>query len=130
MADTPSEFQVKVLSSICRGIDSMYKDGLLCDLKVSVGHVTFDCHSLVLAAVSGFFQALITSSWRESQNGHVTIEHEDVTAESFQMLLDILYKAKEVITKETAKDVLRMSIYLQVRATENNLLYTAKGTVY
>ena len=130
MADTLSEFQVKVLSSICRGIDSMYKDGLLCDLKVTVGHVTFDCHSLVLAAVSGFFQALVTSSWRESQNGHVTIEHEDVTAESFQMLLDILYKAEEVITKETAKDVLRMSIYLQVRATENNLLYTTKGTVY
>ena len=114
MASIPSAFQVKVLSNISQGIDSIYNDRLLCDLKVTVGHVTFDCHRLVMAAVSGFFQGLMSAPWQESQTGQVKIEHEDVTTESFQMLLDILYKNEEVITEETVKDVLRMSIFLQV----------------
>ncbi|KAK7116792.1 kelch-like protein 6 [Littorina saxatilis] len=122
MAEEPSGFQVKVMANICQGIDGIYNETLLCDLKVTVGHVTFECHRLVLAAVSGFFQALMSSSWAESRKGEVKIEHEDVTPESFQMLLDILYKTEEVITKETATDVLRMAIFLQVKFLEEHCL--------
>ena len=115
MAYTPSAFEVKVFSNVCRGIDSIYNDRQMCDLKVTVGRMTFDCHRLVMAAVSGFFQALMSSSWQESQTGQVKIEHDDVTSETFQILLDILYKAEEVINKTTVKDVLRMSVFLQVK---------------
>ena len=115
MDDDPSEFQVKVLASLSQGLHSIYSDRLLCDLKVTVGPQTFDCHRLVLAAVSGFFRSLVSSSWVESGTREVTIEHEDVTAESFQMLLDILYKTEDVISEATAKDVLRMASFLQVR---------------
>ena len=112
--DNPSGFQVKVLASLSQGLHNIYSDRLLCDLKVTVGPKTFDCHRLVLAAVSGFFQSLVSRSWAENRAGEVKIEHEDVTPESFQMLLDILYKTEDVINKATAKDVLRMAIFLQV----------------
>ena len=124
MADAPSAFQIKVLANLCQGIDSIYNDRLLCDLKVTVGQVTFDCHLLVMAAVSGFFQSLMSSPWQESHTGQVELKHDDVTAESFQMLLDILYKTKEVITMQTARDVLRMSVFLQVKASLTTVLIT------
>nr|KAG5700269.1 hypothetical protein BaRGS_022896 [Batillaria attramentaria] len=112
-------FQDKVFANLCQGIDHLYTDQQLCDLKVVVGEQTFECHRLVLAAVSQFFQALLTSSWRESSSGIVNIEHEDVPAESFSLLLDILYHGKDIITMETAKDILKMSIFLQVKFLED-----------
>ena len=114
MPYVPINFKLEVKNNLIRGIYSIFNDGLLCDLKVSVSGKTFACHRLILASASGYFRSLASSFWEESRTGEVKLEHEDVTAESFQMLLDILYKSENVIDMSTAKDVLRMASYLQV----------------
>lgn len=112
------KFKDRVFSNLCQGIDELYSDGQLCDLVVNVGDSQFSCHRLVMGAASGFFRSSLTSFWLESSSGVVSIDHEDVTKTSFHLLLDILYKGEDVVTKETVNDILRMSIFLQVKFLE------------
>ncbi|KAK7481075.1 hypothetical protein BaRGS_00027711 [Batillaria attramentaria] len=106
--------QQGIIAASCQGINNLYTNKHFCDLKVIISGKVFECHRLILAAVSEFFRSSLTVSWQESSSSTVEIDNEDVTAESFQILLDILYKGHNVISMETVEDLLRMSIYLCV----------------
>ncbi|KAK7462487.1 hypothetical protein BaRGS_00038456 [Batillaria attramentaria] len=110
-----SDFRVEhVLNKAFRqGIQLIYSDKELFDLTVVVSGKEFQCHRLILVAVSDFFRLMLTHPWQESASRVVHIDHEDVTEESFQLILNILY-LRENITIYTAMAVLKTAIFLQI----------------
>ncbi|PVD27355.1 hypothetical protein C0Q70_12511 [Pomacea canaliculata] len=57
---------------------------------------------------------------REGVSSVIGITHEDVSQQAFECLMDVLYRGTDVITKENAKDILRMSVYLQIKFLEDH----------
>lgn len=118
--EVDGELEIRMLRHLRIGLSHLCKEGELCDVTITVGEKTFVCHRLILSAVSRFFRSSLNSAWQESCSRVVVIEHEDVTAQSFQFLLDILYDAHDVITMDTVQDVLRMAIFLQISSLEEH----------
>lgn len=112
----------ETIVAIRRGIGEQLNDGDFCDLTVVVGQVEFSCHRVVLASVSSFFKTSLKPCWREASNRKVDITHEDVSPEAFGYLIDILYRGEDVVNEQTAKDILKLSIYLQIKFLEDYCL--------
>lgn len=105
-------------TNIYRGLGHQLLHGNFCDVTVLVGLREFSCHRVVLASVSELFNTSLKPCWLEASGRQVYITHEDVSPESFGYLLDILYRRKDVINNKTAKDIFRMSVYLQIKFLE------------
>ncbi|XP_059154387.1 kelch-like protein 6 [Physella acuta] len=82
------------------------------DFTVCVGDRTFQCHRYLLSACSGFFQALLRSDMKERTENEVTLK--DVSPDTFQLVLDVIYKAADVLTKENVIDVWHAACMLQI----------------
>ncbi|PVD27343.1 hypothetical protein C0Q70_12499 [Pomacea canaliculata] len=108
----------RAFTNICLGLGQQVDEEDFCDLIVVAGQKEFPCHRAVLASVSSFFKTSLMPCWKESSSGRVEITHEDVSPESFGFLMDIIYKGQNVVRNETAKDILKMSVYLQIRFLE------------
>lgn len=109
--------------SLHEGLNQLYTTSQLCDLTVNVSGTVFHCHRVVLAAVSGFFQCSLTAAWKETATRVIDIDHEDVSAESFGYLLQLLYNVgADVINVTTVWGILTLSLFLQIRALEENCL--------
>ncbi|KAK7481074.1 hypothetical protein BaRGS_00027710, partial [Batillaria attramentaria] len=108
--------QQRFFTTYCQGISLIR--GHFCDLKVIISGAVFECHRLLLASLSEFFRLALTGAWRESSSSTVEISHEDVTAESFQIFLDIVYEGHDVISIETVEGIFRMSVFLCVPPLE------------
>ncbi|XP_025101095.1 kelch-like protein 24 isoform X1 [Pomacea canaliculata] len=104
--------------NVCRGLGQQLDDEDFCDVTVTVGEKTFSCHRVVLASVSEYFKRSLTENWREGPSGQPDIKHEDVSPEAFGYLMDILYKGRDMVDNNTAKDILKMSLYLQIKYLE------------
>lgn len=104
----------RAFATICRGLGQQLDQEDFCDVTVVVGETGFSCHRAVLASVSEFFRTSLKPCWREASSRRVEITHEDVSAESFGYLMDIFYRGEDVANYETAKDLLKMSVYLQI----------------
>lgn len=108
----PSTFEDIVHTTICQGLGNLYMDGKLCDLAVEVGTSTFSCHSVVLAAVSEYFQDALHFG---NPGGYLRIRDKEVSAEAFAKVLDILYKGKDLVNDiQTAMAVLQISVLLKI----------------
>ncbi|KAK7491044.1 hypothetical protein BaRGS_00017740 [Batillaria attramentaria] len=116
-----TNFERKIMKHLFEKFDHLYSQRHFCDVTVAIGDETFECHRFMLAAASDFFEASLTSSFYESCSRVVRISHSDVTAESFRMLLDLLYKGKDVVTKETGSDLLKMAVFLQIRFLQDDV---------
>ncbi|KAK7502731.1 hypothetical protein BaRGS_00005981, partial [Batillaria attramentaria] len=103
----------EVNDALGEGIGRLYEDKMFFDLKVIISGATFECHRAVLAAVSEFFMSSLACTWQEGTSRVVHIDHEDVTVESFNLLLEVMYY-DAVITEETAKVLLKTATYLQI----------------
>ena len=57
---------------LIQGLDQQRQKTQYTDTKIAVGEKTFECHRVVLAAMSPFFEAMYLSAMRES-NGIVTL---------------------------------------------------------
>ncbi|XP_025099945.1 ectoderm-neural cortex protein 1-like, partial [Pomacea canaliculata] len=108
----------RTFANVCRGLGQQVDDEDFCDVTVTVGEKTFPCHRVVLASVSEFFKMSLKPCWREASNGRVDITHEDVSPEAFGYLMEILYKGRDMVDNNTAKDILKMSVYLQIKYLE------------
>ena len=84
----------------------------LCDVTVNVGNKSFRAHKAVLAASSGYFNAMFTSGFRESDLSEVSIPGD---GEMFESLLEYAYTGRFYIPPNKATDVLASACYLQIR---------------
>lgn len=113
-------FTDKTFSNICRGLGQLLAEGNFCDVCVIIGDKQFSCHRVVLASVSTFCKKSLMTASREGVSSVIGITHEDVSQQAFEYLMDVLYRGTDVITKENAKDILRMSVYLQIKFLEDH----------
>lgn len=101
-------------TNIYRGLGQQVDDRDFCDVVVVVEQKEFWCHRAVLASVSTFFKNLLKPNWQENSSKRIEITHEDVSSESFGHLMDILYRGSDLIDIRAAKQIFRMSVYLQI----------------
>lgn len=113
-------FEDKAFANICRGLGQLLAEGNFCAVCIIVGEKQFSCHRVVLASVSTFFKTSLMKASREGSSSVIDITHDDVSPESFEILMNILYIGTDVVNKENGKDILRMCVYLQVKFLEDH----------
>lgn len=101
-----------------RNIDQQAEDKKVFDLTVTVGDKAFECHRGVLASMSEYFKTALNPSWQEASSGRFDLTHEDVSPESFGYWMDDLYKGVDMVNNDTVEDILKMSVYLQIKNLE------------
>ena len=97
---------------ICDVYASIRDDQTFSDFVVTVGDREFPCHRAILAAVSEYFKAALTTDMREAREGRITLH--DVSEEMFSTLLDCIYGGKYVLTEENLFDVWKAADMLQI----------------
>ena len=73
------------------------------DLVVMVGSSEFQCHRVIMAAVSGFFRGLLASGMKEVDEGKVTLK--ELSGEAFSHVLTCVYTGRCVVTENNLFDV-------------------------
>ena len=72
------------------GMNRLRKDGILCDVTITVGGRKIHAHKNVLAASCPYFETMFTGGlFSESMKGDVTIK--DVDVEAMETLIDFCY---------------------------------------
>ncbi|XP_078266296.1 myoneurin-like isoform X2 [Rhinoraja longicauda] len=86
-------------------------DGFLCDCTVVIGQLQFKAHHNVLAAFSNYFRAVCGHSL---DTDVVFLDHNRVSSEGFQKLLDFVYTGHIHIDGCNAPAIQAAAVYLQM----------------
>ncbi|XP_076093860.1 kelch-like protein 35 isoform X1 [Mytilus galloprovincialis] len=112
MTETPC-WRDEVSRELYNSLEDMYKHDRHTDTKLVVGDRTFNCHRVVLAAISPYFDAMFSSGMIESQNGTVNIQ--DCSVGIFENILDFIYTGRKVVTFDNCEDLLKAAAIFQMR---------------
>ncbi|XP_041368123.1 kelch-like protein 24 [Gigantopelta aegis] len=93
-------------------IHRMYKEQRHTDIEVKVKDTTFECHKLVLAAMSPYFDAMFYSGMIECTDNVVRLQN--LSASTFESVLSFLYLGKCHIHTENVEDLLKASAMFQI----------------
>ncbi|XP_059159494.1 kelch-like protein 26 [Physella acuta] len=84
----------------------------LTDFTVNVDDTKFNCHKFVLSSCSGFFEALMRTDMREKSKSSCTIE--GISPEIFGLILDVIYKGRNVLNEENMIEIWHAATQLQI----------------
>ncbi|KAI8770724.1 kelch protein 40a isoform X2 [Biomphalaria glabrata] len=116
----------EVAYGIVQGLSDFWKCEELQDFTVTLGTTKFECHRFLLAACSGFFRGLFRSGMKETELKCVTVE--DISSETFELILETLYTGHGVLTNDNVIDIWRAAHQLQItfliRECENFVIKT------
>uniref|UniRef100_A0A2C9LE67 BTB domain-containing protein n=1 Tax=Biomphalaria glabrata TaxID=6526 RepID=A0A2C9LE67_BIOGL len=116
----------EVAYGIVQGLSDFWKCEELQDFTVTLGTTKFGCHRFLLAACSGFFRGLFRSGMKETELKCVTVE--DISSETFELILETLYTGHGVLTNDNVIDIWRAAHQLQItfliRECENFVIKT------
>ncbi|KAI8770743.1 kelch protein 40 [Biomphalaria glabrata] len=102
----------EVAYGIVQGLSDFWKCEELQDFTVTLGATKFGCHRFLLAACSGFFRGLYRSGMKETKLKCVTVE--DISSETFELILETLYTGHGVLTNDNVIDIWRAAHQLQI----------------
>ncbi|KAK0048934.1 kelch-like protein 40a isoform X2 [Biomphalaria pfeifferi] len=102
----------EVAYGIVQGLSDFWKSEELQDFTVTLGTTKFECHRFLLAACSGFFRGLFRSGMKETELKCVTVE--DISSETFELILETLYTGDGVLTNDNVIDIWRAAHQLQI----------------
>ncbi|XP_055869039.1 kelch-like protein 41 [Biomphalaria glabrata] len=102
----------EVAYGIVQGLSDFWKSEELQDFTVTLGTTKFGCHRFLLAACSGFFRGLFRSGMKETELKCVTVE--DISSETFDLILETLYTGHGVLTNDNVIDIWRAAHQLQI----------------
>ncbi len=105
-------FELDHLQELGAILNELRNEESLCDVTVNVGDKSFRAHKAVLAASSGYFNAMFTSGFQESGLSEVSIPGD---GEMFESLLEYAYTGRFYIPPNKATQVLASACYLQIR---------------
>ncbi|GBN22029.1 Speckle-type POZ protein [Araneus ventricosus] len=96
--------QSRKFPSALEDITCLYKDGILCDMKLRTETETFNVHKNILSARSSVFKTMFSTDMREKTTDCVIIE--DLEADTVRRMLVFLYSDKlEDLDWESAKSL-------------------------
>lgn len=99
-----------------RGMEKLYLTGAHSDTTIIVKERTFQCHRVILCAISPYFDAMFSSGMRESVSGVVKIEGTESSI--FEAILDYIYKGSDAVTDENAEAILKAACLLQMECLQ------------
>ncbi|KAK0048947.1 kelch-like protein 40 [Biomphalaria pfeifferi] len=102
----------KVACSIVQSLSDFWKCEELQDFTVTLDTTKFECHRFLLAACSGFFRGLFRSGMKETELKCVTVEN--ISSETFELILETLYTANDVLTNDNVIDIWEAAHQLQI----------------
>ncbi|KAI8496747.1 transcription coactivator binding [Branchiostoma belcheri] len=94
--------------SLLQQLDQQRRDDLLCDITLKTAGQEWRAHKCVLSAHSGYFKSVFAAY------DATEVQLDPVTEKGFSALLDYMYTAKLVLTKETAQDILVAAGFLEI----------------
>ncbi|KAI8770742.1 kelch protein 12 [Biomphalaria glabrata] len=100
-------------NSIIKGFKDFWRSEELQDFTVKIGSSRFRCHRLLLAACSEFFRCLFRSGMKETELKCATLQ--EISSETFELILKTLYTGYCVLTSDTVIDVWRAAHQLQIQ---------------
>ena len=104
--------------SLSKKACQLWQEKQFCDLQVKVGEETFDCHSIILAAQSEYFEKELRSSNGGKKTGGSEKNIIDVTnicsKRIFELVLDFIYSGKTIIPIDMISTFLKESKVFQI----------------
>ncbi|XP_059164121.1 kelch-like protein 2 [Physella acuta] len=97
---------------ICRKIFNCLTDKILVDYVVKIEDENFECHRLMLAACSEFFNALFRSGMKEANENFCVLNY--FSGEVFRTILNALYTGEIVLTLENLCEIWKAVNMLQI----------------
>ena len=88
------------------------KDGVLCDVTISVGGRKIHAHKVILAASCPYFEKRFTWGLSESNQSDVTLR--EVDAEAMETLIDFCYTSSIEVVESNVQDLLAAACFLQI----------------
>lgn len=101
--------------SLSQGLDQQREKNHYTDTKIAVGDRTFECHRVVLAAMSPFFEAMYLSAMRE-RDGIVTLG--DIEPAIFEVILKFVYSGEDIVNANNADALLQAAAMLQIKCLQ------------
>ncbi|XP_053320258.1 kelch repeat and BTB domain-containing protein 8-like [Spea bombifrons] len=102
----------KLAGSIMKGLKDLYLAEILCDTTIVTNGKRFMCHRVVLASISPYFQAMFTSSLKESKFGEVQLL--DIPPSAIETILYFIYTGLSSLSLDTAQELFVVSSRLQI----------------
>lgn len=99
-------------TGLLSGFQRLRSRGLMCDVVLEAGGVSFPCHRALLASSSEYFWALFGETTAERLAGCVSLPA--LTPQGLDAVLDFLYSGWLSISPPTLHAVLQAARYLQV----------------
>lgn len=106
------EGKLKYLSILSSGMEAMLASGQHSDVTVVVGEKHFQCHKVILGAVSPYFEAMFSHDMRENLDSLVTLH--DMDQEIFENVVQYIYTGKNVICELNVEKVFQASSLMQI----------------
>ena len=91
-------------------INELREESSLSDVTVIMEGRKFHTHKVVLCAASGYFKAMFTSGFQESDKTEVTV---DGDAGIFERILEFIYSGQLRINDDILPDIIQMASYFQ-----------------
>ncbi|KAI8781548.1 kelch-like protein 24 [Biomphalaria glabrata] len=98
------------------GMERLYTSGAHTDTTIIVEEKTFQCHRVILCAISPYFDAMFSSGMKESVSGVVKIEGTDSSV--FESILDYIYKGSDSVNEDNAEAILKAACLLQMECLQ------------
>lgn len=112
LGDTSMVVNANIACSIMEAVGNVEPGDNYSDFKVIVEGRRFSCHRFILNACSGFFSALLRSGMRESIESTVTVN--GIPSEIFALILECLYKGKDIVMEDNVIELWHASNLLQI----------------
>ena len=97
------------------------KDGVLCDVTISVGGRKIHAHKVILAASCPYFEKRFTWGLSESNQSDVTLR--EVDAEAMETLIDFCYTSSIEVDWSNVQDLLAAACFLQIVEVKVSLCF-------
>ena len=102
---------------ILKGLASLRKDNILCDVQLQVDGQKLAAHRAVLAAASPYFVAMFSGQFKETTDQVVQIK--EISFTGLKNIIDCIYTTKINITMKNIEDILPAAHLLQLPDIEN-----------
>ncbi len=109
--DEETYTDVKCASQLQGHLAKLQKDGLLCDIDITVEGQHYLLHKCVLASSSQYFNTMFLGNFREQE--YDTIELKDIKNHAFEQIVKYMYVGDIDITSKTVSDIYGASDLLQ-----------------
>ncbi|XP_033833566.1 kelch-like protein 20 [Periophthalmus magnuspinnatus] len=110
--DFPDDSTTPLGDYITHGLKQLLDAQQLCDVTLLVEGKKFNCHRVLLAAVSPYFRAMFTSPLVESRLTEIRLE--DVTPAVMDTVIRFVYSGEAGLSLDTAEDLFVAANRLQV----------------